>query len=55
MILLTVFAMQVIDLPPIDFSDGRWWIYVLMYLVGRYLEKQGVQIVNGRSKNDRSS
>lgn len=29
--------LQVVDLPPIDFSDGRWWIYVLLYLAGRFL------------------
>ncbi len=30
--------LQVLDLPPIDFSDGRWWLYILLYLLGRYLE-----------------
>lgn len=43
---------MIIDLPPIDFSDGRWWLYVLMYVIARYLEgraSQAWRVLNGSS------
>lgn len=41
--------LQVVDLPPIDFSDGRWWMYVVAYLLLRWLERAGSRVINGRA------
>lgn len=37
--------LQVVDLPPIDFSDGRWWMYILAYALLRWLELNGPRLL----------